>query len=423
MTSPLEGSNPSPSANVATATQTDRRDDASRCVRGSSARRPSARAAGSRWRRGSRPRGPARAISAPAFPVTCAAGDNLAIHVAVAEAPAGAVIVVSVGVEPERGYWGEVLTTGAEARGIAGLVIDGGVRDVDRARGARLPRVLVDDRVAGRDQGACPAGSAGRRSSATCWCTQGDWIVADADGVTVVPIKANSTTCSPPAGRARSQGSRSSSRRSATAGRRSSCSGSTPSPDRPRLSSTLRDAAQAVDVGVRDRSPPIAWSYVVHSSYDHDVGAFDRHACTCTSSCAPSRRGTCSRGSRRPRRRTVASRSNDVSPASAVPPAMSVEPRGTMKQRITSPVVAVPQPVADLGVEGVLLVRRATRPCGSRGRRGAASRCRPARRPSSRPSRGTSSRRSRPRRCAHETSSPSSPSHSPIRPASGPHSA
>src|SRR5438045_2314648 len=69
-------------------------------------------------------------ISAPAFPVNCSTADNLAIHVAVAEAPAGSVLVVNVGREPARGYWGEVLTTGAEARGLRGLVIDGGVRDV-----------------------------------------------------------------------------------------------------------------------------------------------------------------------------------------------------------------------------------------------------------------------------------------------------
>ena len=78
-------------------------------------------------------------ISAPAYPVTCAAGDNLAIHVAVAEAPAGHVLVASVGAEPERGYWGEVLTTGAEARGIVGLVIDGGVRDVSALEAHGFP--------------------------------------------------------------------------------------------------------------------------------------------------------------------------------------------------------------------------------------------------------------------------------------------
>src|SRR3954471_9327187 len=69
-------------------------------------------------------------ISAPALPVNCSAADNLAIHVAVAEAPAGSVLVVNVGDEPARGYWGEVLTSGAEARGIRGVGIDGGVRDV-----------------------------------------------------------------------------------------------------------------------------------------------------------------------------------------------------------------------------------------------------------------------------------------------------
>src|SRR6478736_1335546 len=82
---------------------------------------------------------PGARISAPAFPVTCAAGDNLAVHVAVAEAPAGHVLVASVGVEPERGYWGEVLTTGAEARGLAGLVIDGGVRDVSALEAHGFP--------------------------------------------------------------------------------------------------------------------------------------------------------------------------------------------------------------------------------------------------------------------------------------------
>src|SRR5664279_6513116 len=73
---------------------------------------------------------PGARLAAPAFPVHCTPGDNLAIHAAVAEAPAGYALVVDVGDQPELGYWGEVLTTGAQARGLAGLVIDGGVRDV-----------------------------------------------------------------------------------------------------------------------------------------------------------------------------------------------------------------------------------------------------------------------------------------------------
>ncbi len=77
-----------------------------------------------------RPVWPGAALAAPAYPVTCTPGDNLAVHVAVTRAPAGSVLVVDVGDVPDRGYWGEVLTTAAQARGLAGLVIDGGVRDV-----------------------------------------------------------------------------------------------------------------------------------------------------------------------------------------------------------------------------------------------------------------------------------------------------
>ena len=51
-------------------------------------------------------------------------------HAAVAEAPPGSVLVVDAHQLSELGYWGEVLTTAARARGVVGLVIDGGVRDV-----------------------------------------------------------------------------------------------------------------------------------------------------------------------------------------------------------------------------------------------------------------------------------------------------
>ena len=129
---------------------------------------------------------PGARISAPAFPVTCAAGDNLAIHVAVAEAPAGSVLVVSVGIEAERGYWGEVLTTGAEARGIAGLVIDGGVRDASalQAHGFPVFSTMIALRGATKEH---PGRVGGHSIVGDIQVEQDDWIVADSDGVTVVP--------------------------------------------------------------------------------------------------------------------------------------------------------------------------------------------------------------------------------------------
>jgi 4-hydroxy-4-methyl-2-oxoglutarate aldolase len=125
-------------------------------------------------------------ISAPAFPVTCSTTDNLAIHVAVAEAPAGSVLVVNVGHEPARGYWGEVLTTGAEARGIRGLVIDGGVRDVDALE--RLAFPVFSALVALTGATKTLPGSAGKSANVgDIEVTAGDWIVGDRDGVVVVP--------------------------------------------------------------------------------------------------------------------------------------------------------------------------------------------------------------------------------------------
>jgi 4-hydroxy-4-methyl-2-oxoglutarate aldolase len=125
-------------------------------------------------------------ISAPAFPVNCATADNLAIHVAVAEAPAGSVLVVNVGHEPARGYWGEVLTTGAEARGLRGLVIDGGVRDVDalEAHAFAVFSTMIALRGATKQE---PGNIGGTAVVGDVEVARGDWIVGDADGVAVVP--------------------------------------------------------------------------------------------------------------------------------------------------------------------------------------------------------------------------------------------
>jgi 4-hydroxy-4-methyl-2-oxoglutarate aldolase len=150
------------------------------------------------------PAWPGAVLAAPAFPVRCTPGDNLAIHVAVARAPAGSALVVDVGDERELGYWGEVLTTGAEARSLVGLVIDGCVRDVSalEAHGFPVFSTGLALRGATKDQ----PGTIGRGSGAVVGDVPvevGDWVVGDRDGVVVVPGDAIAAVVA--AGRARAE--------------------------------------------------------------------------------------------------------------------------------------------------------------------------------------------------------------------------
>jgi 4-hydroxy-4-methyl-2-oxoglutarate aldolase len=130
-------------------------------------------------------------LAAQAFAVRCTPGDNLAVHVAVARAPAGSALAVDVGIERERGYWGEVLTTAAQARGIAGLVIDGCVRDVAALQEHDFPVFSTGVALRGATKelpGTTGAGTTGAATEVGDVPVQtGDWLVGDADGVTVVP--------------------------------------------------------------------------------------------------------------------------------------------------------------------------------------------------------------------------------------------
>jgi 4-hydroxy-4-methyl-2-oxoglutarate aldolase len=81
---------------------------------------------------------PGMAVAGPAFCVQCERGDNLALHRAVAEASAGDVVVVS-GHGEACGYLGDILAEAAACRGIAGVVVDGFVRDVAELTKMRFP--------------------------------------------------------------------------------------------------------------------------------------------------------------------------------------------------------------------------------------------------------------------------------------------
>ena len=125
-------------------------------------------------------------VAGPAFPLRCSPGDNLAIHVAVTRAPEGSVLVADMGGERHFGYWGEVLTTGAEARGIAGLVIDACVRDCDALAAHRFPVFSTGLALTGASK--VQPGAIDRAITVGDVAVEpGDWVVGDVDGVVIVP--------------------------------------------------------------------------------------------------------------------------------------------------------------------------------------------------------------------------------------------
>ncbi|MGD0379821.1 MAG: RraA family protein [Acidimicrobiales bacterium] len=145
---------------------------------------------------------PGARLAAPAFPVRCSPADNLALHVAVANAPAGSALAVDVGEEDELGYWGEVLTTAAQARGITGLVIDGGVRDTTALKEHGFP--VFSTTVALRGASKNRPGAVGAPVEVGgVSVAAGDWLVGDADGVAVVSAAAIEDVLG--AGRARAE--------------------------------------------------------------------------------------------------------------------------------------------------------------------------------------------------------------------------
>lgn len=132
-----------------------------------------------------RPVWPGATVAGTALPVRTAPGDNLPLHLALEEARAGEVLVVDA-CGAQHGYWGEVLTVGAQERGILGLVIDGGVRDTDRLAALAFP--AFSSSVALEGTAKEEPGSVGapiRLGRAIV--ARGDMVVADHDGVVVLP--------------------------------------------------------------------------------------------------------------------------------------------------------------------------------------------------------------------------------------------
>jgi 4-hydroxy-4-methyl-2-oxoglutarate aldolase len=123
-------------------------------------------------------------VCGPALPVACGYGDNLAIHRALEHVPPGVVLVVNAQGHL-AGYWGEVLAVAAQARGVAGLVIDGGVRDTEA-----LERLGFPVFARGRSIRGTVKHEPGRIGEPVVvggvWVQAGDIVLGDADGVALI---------------------------------------------------------------------------------------------------------------------------------------------------------------------------------------------------------------------------------------------
>jgi 4-hydroxy-4-methyl-2-oxoglutarate aldolase len=130
------------------------------------------------------------ALAGPAFPVTCPAGDNLWIQRAIYEASPGDVLVVATTAADEFGYWGEILSEAAVARGLGGLVIDGGVRDTAELSRVAFPVFSALICIRGTIKDPDTAGVIGEPVVlGEVVVRRGDLVVADADGVVVIPAR------------------------------------------------------------------------------------------------------------------------------------------------------------------------------------------------------------------------------------------
>lgn len=126
------------------------------------------------------------AISGSAITVLCAPGDNLMVHAAIEQAQEGDVVVVATTADSPFGHIGELMATQMQVRGVRGYVTSAGVRDTTELRRMGFPawsrHVSAEGTV--KDTGGSVnvpivLGKAIVRP--------GDVVVADDDGVTIVP--------------------------------------------------------------------------------------------------------------------------------------------------------------------------------------------------------------------------------------------
>ncbi len=135
-----------------------------------------------------KPLAPGMRLLGQARTVAGMVGDNAAAHAALGLARSGEVLVIDARGHENAAVWGGIMTRAALARGLAGVVIDGAVRDVAEIRASGFPCFARAAVPAGPHKGFGGVID-GPLSCGGCPVRPGDLIVGDDDGVVVVPLE------------------------------------------------------------------------------------------------------------------------------------------------------------------------------------------------------------------------------------------